>query len=334
MNALRTAIIGCGGIASQHASLLSELERVELVALCDIVRQRAEGFNQQYAGGQASIFTDYHTMYRETDLDLVYICLPPFAHSEEVQLAAGRGVHIFIEKPIALDMGLAQEMTQAVEASGVKSQVGFVLRFGQAIEHLKGALADGSAGAPGLMVARYFCNALHAPWWRMREKSGGQVVEQIIHIFDLAHHLLGRPEVVYSRQANLFHREVEGYTAEDVSGTVVCFESGALAVVGGTNGAIPRKWIGDYRVVTERITADFTDANHALFCHTAAEPVWTTVISSERDMFLAETLDLISAIDSDGQTRTPMREGAATLALVLAAAESAERHTEVRVAEV
>jgi len=207
-------------------------------------------------------------------------------------------------------------------------------RFGQAIEHLKGALADGSAGAPGLMVARYFCNALHAPWWRVREKSGGQVVEQIIHIFDLARYLLGRPEVVYGRQVNLFHREVEGYTAEDVSGTVVSFESGALAVVGGTNGAIPGKWIGDYRVVTQRITADFTDANHALFCHTAADPVWTTAISSERDLFLAETLDLISAIDSDGQTRTPMREGAETLALVLAAAESAEKRAEVTVPEV
>ena len=334
MNTLRTAMIGCGGIANQHARLLSELERIELVALCDIAPERAERFNQQYAAGQAAIFTDYRSMYREADLDLVYICLPPFAHSEEVQLAGDRGVHIFIEKPIALDMGLAREMTQAVQASGVKSQVGFMFRFGQAIEHLKGALMDGSAGAPGLMVARYFCNALHAPWWRVKEKGGGQVVEQIIHIFDLARHLLGRPEVVYSRQANLFHRQVEGYTAEDVSGTVVSFENGALAVVGGTNGAIPGRWIGDYRVVAERITADFTDANHALFCHTAADPVWTTAISSERDIFLAETLDLIAAIDSDAQTRTPMREGAATLALVLAAAESAEKRAEVKVAEV
>ena len=112
---------------------------------------------------------------------------------------------------------------------------------------------------------------------------------------------------------------MEGYTAEDVS---------------GTNGAIPGKWIGDYRVVTKRITADFTDANNALFHHTATDPVWTTAISSERDVYLAETLDLIAAIDSNGQTRTPMREGAATLALVLAAAESAKKQAEVQVLEV
>ena len=334
MRTLRTAIIGCGGIANYHAKLLSSLERIEIVALCDLVTERAEDFNERYADGRAEIFTEYRVMFQEMDLDLVYICLPPFAHSDEVQLAAERGMHIFIEKPIALDLGLAREMTQAVEASGVKSQVGFMFRFGQAIEYLKEALADGSAGAPGLMVARYFCNSLHAPWWRVREKSGGQVMEQIIHIFDLARYLLGRPETVYCRQANLFHREVEGYTAEDVSGTVVSFENGALAVVGGTNCAIPGQWIGDYRVVTERITADFTDANHATFYHTTADPVWTTTISSERELRLAETLDLIRAIDTNGQTRTPIREGAETLALVLAASESAEKRAEVEVPEI
>lgn len=86
---------------------------------------------------------------------------------------------------------------------------------------------------------------------------------------------------------------MEGYTAEDVSGTVVSFENGALAVIGSTNCAIPGRWIGDYRVVTERITADFADANHAAFHYTTADPVWTTVISSERELHLAETLALV-----------------------------------------
>jgi predicted dehydrogenase len=101
-----------------------------------------------------------------------------------------------------------------------------MFRFGEAIEHFKGLIESGAAGPVGLMSARYFCNSLHSPWWRKRDLSGGQLVEQVIHMVDLMRFLMGDAMTAYSRQENLFHRDVEDYTVEDVSATVFGFEAG------------------------------------------------------------------------------------------------------------
>ena len=192
MDPLRAAIIGCGGIANRHAERLAGLADVHLVGFCDRVAERAIAYNQRYAEDHAQVYEDYERMYEALDLDLVYICLPPFAHGREVELACQRGIHLFIEKPIALTLALAESMARWVEESGVKAQVGFMYRHGDAVRWLKQTMQDAGAKR-GFLTARYFCNSLHSEWWRDRSKSGGQVVEQIIHLFDLARFLLGEP---------------------------------------------------------------------------------------------------------------------------------------------
>ena len=127
-----------------------------------------------------------------------------------------------------------------------------MFRFGDAVEQLKRKIVNGEAGLPGLLSARYFCNNLHASWWRERSKSGGQLVEQVIHMFDLLRYLAGEADSVFSRQENLYHRDVENYAIEDVSATIISFLNGGLGVVYATNNAIPGKWINDYRVVARK----------------------------------------------------------------------------------
>ena len=327
---LRAGLLGCGGIANRHAqAILGLKEDVELVACCDIDPGRAAAFSQQYTGGTAQVFTDHHAMYASAKLDLVVICLPPFAHSDEVEAAAQYGIHVFIEKPIALSSERAWRMVEAAEKAGIKTQVGFMFRFGAAIERLKELIASDEIGPVGLMSARYFCNALHAPWWRDRNKSGGQLVEQVIHMVDLMRYIMGEAVSVYSRQENLFHREVPDYTVEDASATVFGFQTTGLGVIYATNGAIPGKWINDYRVVAQKLTVEFSNANNALFHYTAESPVRTETIRSEKNLHLAELQDLLIAIRTDGQTRTPLREGAKSLDMALAATRSAETHREV-----
>jgi predicted dehydrogenase len=136
---------------------------------------------------------------------------------------------------------------------------------------------------------------------------------------------------VYSRQENLFHQHVSDYTVEDVSATVFGFEKGALGIIYATNSAIPGKWINDYRVVTGKITAEFANANHAIFHYTAKPETVTHTIQSEVNLHLAELQDLLRAIRNGDETRTPMREGAKSLDVALAAARSAELHSEVKI---
>lgn len=327
---LRTAILGCGDFAHRHAANLISLPgEIELAAFCDHHDHNARAFSAKYAEGKAEIFTEPQKMFEKADLDLVLICLPPFAHSNEVELAARYGVHILIEKPIALTSEHAWGMVAAAENARIKTQVGFMFRFGAAIERLKELINSGEAGPVGLMSARYFCNSLHADWWRDRSKSGGQLVEQVIHMVDLMRYLLGEAVSVYSRNENLFHREVADYTAEDVSATVFGFQSGGIGVIYATNGAIPGKWINDYRLVSQKLTAEFTSANNASFHFTAEALPRTETTSSERDVYLAELQDLLTAIRTGAETRTPMREGAKSLDMALAATRSAETHREI-----
>ena len=327
---LRAGILGCGQFAHRHAQNLANLKaEIDLAAFCDRNAPKARAFAEQYTGGQAAAYTDQHALFDQARLDLLVICLPPYGHGDEVEQAAARGIHLLMEKPIALTAEHAWRMVAAAEAAGIKTQVGFMFRFGEAVEYLKDRLTSGEAGPAGLMTARYFCNSLHASWWRSWEKSGGQIVEQLIHLLDLQRYLLGEPVSVYSRQENLFHRDVTDYTVEDVSATVVGFRSGALGVLSATNGAIPNRWISDYRVVTQRLTAEFANANQATFHFTALPEVRTLEVAGERNLHLHELLDLIDAIRTGRETRTPLREGARSLELALAARRSAEEGREI-----
>ncbi len=326
----RAGLIGCGGIAARHAQALVTLkDEVELAACCDIEVNKAAAFSERYAGGRAQVFESSAEMYSAAKLDLAVICLPPFAHSNEVELAAQRGIHLLVEKPVALQSDLAWKMVEVAEAAGIKTQVGFIFRFGEVVEQLKRWQVTGETGKVGLFSARYACNSLHAPWWRQREKSGGQLVEQVIHLFDLMRFLMGEPASVFSRQANLFHQGVPDYSIEDVSVTVTTFASGALGVIYATNGAIPDLWIKEWRLVAEKMVAEFSDWNRAVFTPTAplANPV---TVASEKDVFLAQMQDLLQAIRTGGETRIPLREGARSLDLVLAAQRSSEKQAEIR----
>lgn len=327
MKPLRTAILGCGGFAQRHAQVLKQLgSEVELVACCDRNAWKAQALSGQYSAGRAQVFTHPTEMLDSTDLDILIVCLPPYGHTDEVEQAARRGIHLLVEKPIALTQEKAWQMVEASEQAGIQTQAGFMYRFGEALEYLQGL----DTGPIGLFSARYFCNALHAPWWRDKEKSGGQLVEQVIHMFDLMRYLMGEPRTVYAKQANLFHQNTPGYTIEDVSATIVTFANGGLGVVYASNGAIPGQWIKDFKLVAQNLTAEFGDTNQARFFFTAGPEVTTHTLQSGRDLYLAQMQDLIRAIRTGGPTRTPLREGAKSLELVLAARTSAESGTEVR----
>jgi len=331
---LRIAILGCGGFAHRHAHTLQLLkDDFEMVAFCNRTIEKAADFSEKYTNGQAPVFADHHELFDQVPMDAVVISLPPYAHSDQVEIAAKLGVHVFVEKPIALISEQGWRMVNAAEKAGIVSQVGFMFRFGEAIEHLKAMIDTGEAGPVGLMSARYFCNSLHSLWWRKRELSGGQLVEQVIHMVDLMRFLMGDAVTAYSRQENVFHQEVDDYTVEDVSATIFGFPRGGVGVIYATNGAIPNRWINDYRVVSRNLTVEFTDANHATFHYTAGPDRKAEVIASDRDFYLSEMQDFLAAIRTGQKTRTPLREGAKSLDLALAATRSAQTGSEVRISE-
>jgi len=319
MKRLKIGMIGCGGIAGAHAERLKSLEEVNMVAFADIIKEKAEAFSKRY-GGRA--YTDWHEMLDKESLDIVYICLPPFAHSDEVVISAEKGIHIFIEKPIALNMELAWSMVRAVEKNDVKSQVGYCLRFGYAIDKAKKLIESGETGKIGLAVGWYWCHFLGGAWWRDKSRSGGQIVEQSTHLYDALRYLCGEVEEVYGQMDRRFWTDVPNITVEDVSSTTFRFKSGAIGSISATTWGAASQWWFRWLMATERYTM-YADDRNTLSLY-SAEKNKAIRESEERDVYLLETKDLIQAILNDDETRTPIRDGAKTLEFTLAARKSME----------
>ncbi|MBO3803215.1 MAG: Gfo/Idh/MocA family oxidoreductase [Candidatus Brockarchaeota archaeon] len=320
---LKIGFIGCGGIAGVHASRLSKMEGVKLVAFCDIAKEKALAFSSKFGG---AAYQDFHEMIKSESLDVVYVCLPPFAHSDEVQASAERGINVFIEKPIALSMRLADDMVRAVRRSGVRSQVGYLLRFGAGVERAKALIDSGEAGDVSVVQGRYFCNFIGGPWWRDKAKSGGQLVEQSTHLYDAVRYLCGDVERVYAEMARRYWVDVPDMTSEDASSTVMRFKTGALGSITATTGAYAGdRWVTSWTVAARNFTFEFENANSLVIYSTSKPQTTETVSDPERDMFVLESMDLFDSIKSGRETRTPIEEGMKTLELTLAAAKSAEK---------
>jgi predicted dehydrogenase len=317
---LRVGLLGCGGIAARHAGAVKALrDRMTLVAGCGRDAARTEAFCAQHGG---AAFTDMDAMI-DAGIDVMIATLPPYTRSGEVERAAARGVHLLVEKPIALERPAADAMVAAVEAAGVIAAIGFMYRHGDAVKAWKAA----DTGPVALYAGAYHCNALHAPWWREEAKSGGQMLEQVIHQIDLIRHLMGEPDTVYARRANHFHRDVPGYDVEDVSAIVFGWDDGRIATLNASNVATPGVWHKEWNVFAERLTGRFASWGDARFVPVSGDE--PTVITEGNDPFVAQLIDLADAIEQRRQPLVPLREGARTLHLALAARDSADMRQEI-----
>jgi predicted dehydrogenase len=319
-------MLGCGGIAKRHAAAVAALgERMELIAGVGRDLARTTAFTAEH-GGEA--FIDLDRMIDVHAPDLVIATLPPYARRGEIEHIAARGINLLVEKPIALDMAAAERMVEAVEASGVVAAIGFMYRFGDAVRRWR----ELDTGAAGLYVGGYYCNALHAHWWRKRDLSGGQIVEQAIHQIDLIRHLVGEPDSVYARYANLFHKGVPDYDVEDVSATVFGWDDGRIASLTASNIAVPGVWHKEWVLMAERMTGRFTSWNEAVLTRTDGEVSNKTIVGTT-DPFVAQLADVASAIVQKRPPCIPLRDGAKTLRLALAAVQSAREGREIRFAD-
>lgn len=156
---LRVGIIGTGrprgtegstgfGMAGFHADGFNALPHCRVVALCDLVRERAEEFNREKAGNEAAIYTDYHQMLAEADLDIVSICTWPAQHPAMVLAAATqRGVKaIHCEKPIALTWADSLKMVRTSQENGVLLTFNHQRRFLDVFQRAKQLLRAGTIG--------------------------------------------------------------------------------------------------------------------------------------------------------------------------------------------
>lgn len=220
----KLAMVGCGGIGAYHLSHFVEFKDiVELAGFCDLIPERAESFVKKAESGKA--YTCVVEMLDEVKPDMLFICVPPTEHGDIEFAAIERGIPFFVEKPLALNLELARSIRDAAAKKRLITASGFQCRYTNLIEPTKKFISEHPivfidcsriGGVPGVY------------WWRRKDLSGGQVVEQTIHQFDIIRYLYGEPDTVYSIGTRGFinNGEWEGYDTEDASTTVVRYKSG------------------------------------------------------------------------------------------------------------
>ncbi|HEX8322441.1 MAG TPA: Gfo/Idh/MocA family oxidoreductase [Tepidisphaeraceae bacterium] len=335
MKTIRIGFLGTGWIASVYAKALASMPDVRITALCNHHVEKAEAFNAKYTQGTAKCYADFGTMLGQSAIDALFVCVPPGAHTGQAEAAATAGIHLMLEKPIALSNARAASIAAAVRAANVKCQIGHHMRHSTPARKLKQMLTDGSAGRPLMMQGRFFVNALFPKWWRDPNMGGGQLIEQSIHLYDLARYFLGPADVITAFADKLAHQRFSDYRVDDVSASTIRFRNGAIASLCAANCAEPKSGSVNFTVLCENVIATFQDPDHATFVHhggrvseefTEADgPVPREDVASSSNSYDELVSNFIDAIRNDAPLRSGIDDGVEGLRLVLAAAESSRQ---------
>jgi predicted dehydrogenase len=182
---IKVGFVGCGGISSYHLESLAKNPHVNLVSFCDINLKRAKTTAKKFGGVKATAFSNAEHMFKETNLDAAYFCLPPFAHGAEME-AVNREIPFFVEKPVGLYINQSEDISAAVTKKQLITSVGYMSRYRQGTQKVREILKD---DPPVLVLGGWISGGGSGPkpdvplhWTQLKEKSGGQFHEQVTHL--------------------------------------------------------------------------------------------------------------------------------------------------------
>ena len=221
-------MIGTGNIARRHLRALAAEPGVELVGHVSPTAENAAEAAQHW-GGRA--YMSHEDLLRREEIDAAWICVPPAAHGPIEQSLVVRGIPFFVEKPLSADRQTAEEIAAAVESRGIIAGVGYHWRAMDTIPEVRRRLAD----SPARMVLGAWHDAVPPPpWWRYQAASGGQMVEQATHLFDLARLLVGEASVIAAIATRHGQAAYPDADVADASAALLRFDKGATGVFTAT----------------------------------------------------------------------------------------------------
>ena len=242
---MKYALIGCGRISTNHIKAAVN-NQLELVAVCDVVKEHMEQLLLKHGLEQDNTikrYTNYREMLKENDIDLVSIATESGLHGQIALDCIKQGIHVIIEKPMAMSLKEADQIIALSEEKGVKVSACHQNRFNVAVQEMRKALEAGRFG-------KLSHGSVHVRWNRGREyyeqaswrgtwaQDGGALMNQCIHGIDLLRWMMGdEVESVYGVTKQQFHDYLE---AEDVGMAVVKFRNGTVATIEGTTNVYPQ----------------------------------------------------------------------------------------------
>ncbi|HEY3397092.1 MAG TPA: Gfo/Idh/MocA family oxidoreductase [Armatimonadota bacterium] len=232
------AIIGAGTIGPTHAEAIDKAPEARLVAVCDVVEEKARTLAEKY--GAASV-TDIAEVLTRDEVQAVCVCVPSGLHGDVVIRAAEAGKHILCEKPLDINLRRIDEMIQAADENHVRLAGVFQSRTAPTSLKLREAVRSGKLGKLVLgdcyqkwyRAHEYYASAGWRATWEL--DGGGCLMNQGVHGIDLISWIMGRAARVNAHCRHL----TRNIPVEDTAVATVEWECGALGVIQGTTSNWP-----------------------------------------------------------------------------------------------
>lgn len=233
---IRFAVVGCGVISGAHLEGIAQTKEAELVAVQDVIKQRAKESAAKYG---VRSYESFEELLKQDDIDVICICTPSGLHPEQTIMAAQAGKHVICEKPMAIKREDITMMVEASKENGVLLATIFPRRMSPSSQYVKKLLQEGRLGKLSLCSAfvKFYRNQAYydgAGWrgtWEM--DGGGAMMNQGIHSVDLLQWLVGPVDSLYGRSGAVL-RNIE---VEDTATALLQFKSGAMGVIEATTTA-------------------------------------------------------------------------------------------------
>ena len=321
MTITRIGMVGAGGVARRHARVLSGFADVQVAGITDILSTAAE---ELAAGCGARVFGTVDEMLT-AGVDAVYVCVPPFAHGPAELAVIDAGIPLFVEKPIAIDSGTANEIVALIAERDLLTAVGHHWRYLDAVERARDLLR----GRPVRLVAGSWLDKVPpVAWWPHLDRSGGPVVEQAAHVLDLARHLAGEVTEV-TAIGNGTPPDVPGADVDGATAATLRFASGAVGTLAATC-VLDWKERAGVEVYADGLALSISETSLVV-----RDAGGTTTVSVDPDAARVAVdrafVDAVRGIADD--VRVPYADALRTHTLALAIAEAAATGEPVRVAE-
>src|SRR3989454_1706167 len=206
---LRFGIIGCGVIGRIHAQAITSLPDAQLVAVADIIPERAQELAEAF---HVTPYSDFQQMLAREQLDVVDVCTPSGMHGEHACQVMRSGRNVIVEKPMEISRAAIEEMLRVQQETGVKMAVISQHRFDPATGQVHdlvdqqafGRLVLGNALVPWWRSQAYYNSGEWRGTWEL--DGGGVLMNQSIHSIDLLQWLMGPVRSVYAYTDTLVHR--------------------------------------------------------------------------------------------------------------------------------
>lgn len=185
---IKAGVVGCGGIANgKHLPAIKRNGKIELVAFCDLIKERAEKAKEEYGTPDARVYTDYKDLVKE-DVDVVYVLTPNNAHAPVSIAAMKAGKHVMCEKPMAKTYAEAKEMVETAKETGKILTIGYQNRYRADSQYLKSVCEADELG--DIYYAKAHAIRRRAvPTWGVfldeEKQGGGPLIDIGTHALDL-----------------------------------------------------------------------------------------------------------------------------------------------------